>query len=407
MTISSKDTQSSQLVPILLGSGVLTREQIEAGTKLAKELDLELPDALVDAGITEPEKLDAPIKALKQVEDKRITLDMAIRAVRLVLQNKVSLEDAVKSIEKLHQQTHIVVSATNELTQLLMSAKMLSREDLGSALKHSTDAGMMIGQWLLTDNKLTTKQLYAALGAVLMMRETGLDKDRAAQGLRYAKKRDISFEQALFELGFFIHPDAKTTRVGELFEMANLVTMEEMAECLEIELFKKKPFGQILVERGMVTRDQLESAETLQGSINKGTLKPFQAAEALRRVIKEGNDVYAVIAEYQLLHKPDSNTRLGDLLVESEVCQREELEKAMANTDSAVKIGKLLLDSNLLTEEVLYKTLRVQTLLRFGYVPRPQAVELLNLCVKKNISLDEAFEQLNVKVPQRMQWSWV
>lgn len=407
MTISSKDTQSSQLVPILLGSGVLTREQIEAGTKLAKELDLELPDALVDAGITEPEKLDAPIKALKQVEDKRITLDMAIRAVRLVLQNKVSLEDAVKSIEKLHQQTHIVVSATNELTQLLMSAKMLSREDLGSALKHSTDAGMMIGQWLLTDNKLTTKQLYAALGAVLMMRETGLDKDKAAQGLRYAKKRDISFEQALFELGFFIHPDAKTTRVGELFEMANLVTMEEMAECLEIELFKKKPFGQILVERGMVTRDQLESAETLQGSINKGTLKPFQAAEALRRVIKEGNDVYAVIAEYQLLHKPDSNTRLGDLLVESEVCQREELEKAMANTDSAVKIGKLLLDSNLLTEEVLYKTLRVQTLLRFGYVPRPQAVELLNLCVKKNISLDEAFEQLNVKVPQRMQWSWV
>ncbi len=407
VTTSSKDTQSSQLVPILLGSGVLTREQVEAGTKLAAELDLELQEALVDAGITEADKLEAPIKALKQVEEKKITLDMAIRAVRLVIQNKVSLEDAVKSIEKLHQQTHIVVSATNELTQLLMSAKMLSREDLGNALKHSTDAGMMIGQWLLTDDKLTTKQLYTALSAVYMMRETGLDKDKAAQGLRYARKREVSFEQALFELGFFIHPDAKTTRVGELFEMANLVTMEEMAECLEIELFKKKPFGQILVERGIITRDQLESAETLQGSINKGTLKPFQAAEALRRVIKENSDVYATIAEYQLLHKPDSNTRLGDLLVESEVCKREELEQAMANTDSAVKIGKLLLDSKLLTEEVLYKTLRVQTLMRFGYLPRTQAVELLGLCVKKDISLDEALEELNMRVPQRMQWSWV
>jgi len=409
VTISSKDTSSSQsqLVPILLGSGVLSRQEVEAGTKLAKELDMELDEALVDAGIAEAEKLEVPIQALKQVEEKRITLDMAIRAVRLVLQNKVSLEDAIKSIEKLHQATHIVVSATNELTQLLMSAKMLTREEFGNALKQSQDAGMMVGQWLLTDGQLTTKELYTALSAVLLMRETGLDKEKAAQGMRYAKKREITFEQALFELGFFIHPDAKTTRVGELFEMAGLVSVEDMAECLEIELFKKKPFGQILVERGMVTRDQLDSAETLQGSINKGTLRPFQAAEALRKVLKEDKDVYATIAEYQLLHKPDSNTRLGDLLVESNVCDRDALEKAMAQTDSAVKIGKLLLDSKLLNEEALYKTLRVQTLMRFGYLPRAQAVELLSLCVKKNISLDDAMEEMSIRVPNRMQWSWV
>lgn len=394
-------------MPILLGSGVLTRQEVEAGTKLAKELEMELEEALVDAGITEAEKLAIPIEALKLVEDKKITLDLAIRAVRLTMQNKVSLEDAIKSIEKLHQQTHIVVSATNELTQILLSAKMLTREDLGAALKNSQDAGMMVGQWLLTDGRISTKDLYTALSAVYMRRETGLEKDKASQGLRYAKQRGVSFEQALFEIGFFIHPDAKTTRIGELFEMAGLVSLEDMTECIEIELFKKKTFGQILVERGMVSRDQLESAETLLGSINKGTLRPYQAAEALRQVIKDGKDVYASIAEYQLLHKADTNTRLGDLLVESEICKREELEKAMAKTDSAVKIGKLLLDSKLLTEDFLYKTLRVQTLLRFGYVPRSQAVELLKFCMEKQVSLDDALEALEVRVPPRMQWSWV
>lgn len=407
LTTSSKDTSASPLVPILLGGGVLSRDQVEAGTRLAKELDMELHEALVDAGITEADKLDSSIKALEQVEAKKITLDLAIRAVRLTIQNKVTLEEAIKSIEKLHQQTHIVVSATNELTQLLMSAKMLTRESLGTALKNSQDAGMMVGQWLVTDNQLTTKELYTALSAVLMIRETGLEKEKAAQGLRYAKKREITFEQALFELGFFIHPDAKTTRVGELFEMAGLIGLDEMSECLEIELFKKKPFGQILVERGIVNRDQLESAETLQGSIAKGTLRPYQAAEALHRVLKEDKDVYASIAEYQLLHKADPNTRLGDLLVEAEVCKREELEQAMAKTDSAVKIGKLLLDSKLLNEDVLYKTLRVQTLLRFGYVPRTKAVELLKYTVSKKVSLDEALEALEVRVPPRMQWSWV
>lgn len=368
---------------------------------------MELPEALVDAGITESDKLETSIKALKQVEDKKITLDMAIRAVRLTIQNKVSLEEAIKSIEKLHQQTHIVVSATNEFTQLLLAAKLLTRENLGTALKNSQDAGMMVGQWLFTDGQLTSKDLYTALSAVLLMRETGLEKDKAAQGLRYAKKREITFEQALFELGFFIHPDAKTTRVGELFEMAGLIGLEEMSECLEIELFKKKNFGQILVERGIVNRDQLESAETLQGSIAKGTLRPYQAAEALYRVIKEDKDVYASIAEYQLLHKVDSNTRVGDLLVEAEVCKREELEEVMAKHDSAVKIGKLLLDSKLLTEEVLYKTLRVQTLLRFGYLTRTRAAELLKHSVSKKVSLDEAMETLEIRVPPRMQWSWV
>ncbi|MBX9667685.1 MAG: hypothetical protein K2X93_08715, partial [Candidatus Obscuribacterales bacterium] len=138
----------------------------------------------------------------------------------------------------------------------------------------------------------------------------------------------------------------------------------------------------------------------------KGTLRPYQAAEALRKVIKEGSDVYATIVEYQLLHKPDTNSRVGDLIVEAGICQREELEKAMA-ADASVKIGKLLLDSKLLTEELLYVTLRVQTLLRFGYVPRPIAIKLLSHCAAKKVSLDQALEDLEVRVPPRMQWSWV
>lgn len=404
---NSANSATSLLVPILLGSGVLGRNEIEAATKLAKELDLELEKALLEAGIAEEKQLEAPLSALKQVEAKKISLDMAIRAVRLVVQNEMTLDEAIKSIQKMHQATHIVVSATNELTQLMMAAKMLSREELGVAIKKSGDSGLMIGQWLCTDGQISTQELLASLSAVFMVRENGLDKEKAAQGLRYAKQREITFEQALFELGFFIHPDAKTTRIGELFEMARLVSPEDMAECLEIELFKKKQFGQILLERGIVTRNQLDAAETLLNSITNGTLKPYQAAEAFERVVNDDKDVYATIAEYQLLHKPDSNIRLGDMLVEANVCKREELEKAMASQDSAVKIGKLLLSSKLLNEDTLYKTLRVQTLLRFGYLARATAVELLRYCVEKDISLDQAFMNKDIRVPARMQWSWV
>lgn len=408
MTISSQSKSPPMLVPLLLGGGVLTRNELEEAKNIATELNLSLEEALVRSGIADKEKLDAPTEALKQVEEKKISLDLAIRAVRLVGQKKVSLDEAVKSIEKVHHQTHIVVSAANELTQLLLSAKMLSREDLGDAIKKSQEASMMIGQYLVLEEKVTVGGLIAALKGVLMIRDSNLDKEKAAQGLRYANQREITFEQALFELGFFIHPDSKTTRIGELFDMAGLLSQEEEAECLEIELFKKKAFGQILLERGMVTQEQLESAITLLASISNGTLKPHQAAEGLQKVVKEDNDVYATIATFQLLHKGDANARLGDMLVDAEICTRQELEQAMkATTDSAIKIGSALLKSKLLSEPLLYIALRLQTLLRFGYINRATAVDLLKHCKQKDAKLEDAFVELKVRVPSRMQWTWV
>ena len=267
---------------------------------------------------------------------------------------------------------------------------------------------MMVGQVLLLDKHVTIKGLLAALNAVLFIRETKLDKDKAIQGLRYANQKDFSFEQALFELGFFIHPETKDLRTDELFYMANLVTDRDMAEALEIKLFKNKEFGQILLERGLITQEDLESAKTLQNSISKGTLRAYQAVEALKGVCNEGKDVYATIAEYQLLHKPDTNDRLGDLLVEGGLLSREQLEEALSKaSESSVKVGSVLLKSGMLKEVTLYTALRLQTLLRFGCIDRGQVVELLRQCNESGTSLDEVMEQKEIRVPCRMQWTWV
>ncbi len=412
MTISSpagKNNSKTMLVPILLGGGVLSRPELEKAQSIACELNLPLEDILVQAGIKDKETLiKVSAEALKQVEDKTISLDLAIRAVRLVAQKKVSLDQAIKLVDLVHHQTHSVVNPVNELTQLLLSAKMLSRDDLAETMKKSQEASMLIGQYLLLEQKITVGGLLAALNGVLLIRDYKLDKEKAAQGLRYANQRDVTFEQALFELGFFIHPDSKTTRIDELFDMAGLLSREADAECLEIELFKKKTFGQILLERGMVSQDQLDAAFTLLKSIAKGTLKPFQAAEALKQVCDEHEDVYATIAAFQLLHKTDSNFRLGDILVDANACTRAQLEVALeATVDSSVKIGKALLKSKLLSESVLYIALRVQTLLRFGYISRSTAIELIKYCLEQNCKLEVAFAQLNVRVPSRMQWTWV
>ncbi|MBZ0188497.1 MAG: hypothetical protein K8F91_19775, partial [Candidatus Obscuribacterales bacterium] len=172
--------------------------------------------------------------------------------------------------------------------------------------------------------------------------------------------------------------------------------------------FKEKDFGQILLERGMITDDQLDSAKTLLNSISRGTLRPFQAARALAGVCREEKDVYAAIAEFQLLHKPDTNDRLGDLLVEGGACTREQMEKAFSQaSDSSIKIGSVLLKSKIIKEATLYDALRVQTLFRFGFIDRPLMLSLLQHCVDNKVNLDAALTETETNVPSRMQWTWV
>ncbi|MEZ4489761.1 MAG: hypothetical protein R3F51_19410 [Cyanobacteriota/Melainabacteria group bacterium] len=396
------------LSPLLLGSGLIQRKELDTARKVAKDLDISVEEALVDSGMITEEHMELPINALKQVEDRKITLDLAIRAVRIAVQKQIDLEEAIASIKKVHQNTSVVVTAANELTQLLLGAKMIEREDLGDALKKTQDSSMMIGQVLLLDKKISQEGLLAALNAVQFIRETQLEKDKAIQGLRYANQKKYSFEQALFELGFFIHPEKKDLRTDELFFMAGVVTERDMAEALEIKLFKNKDFGQILLERGLITTDQLESAKTLLNSVASGTLRAYQAVEALSGVCNEDKDVYASIAEFQLLHKPDTNDRLGDLLVDSGACTREQLEEALSKaSQSSIKVGSILLKSGILQESALYSTLRLQTLLRFGCLERARVVDLLSQCVKNDRNLDEVLEESNVRVPCRMQWTWV
>lgn len=183
------------LSPLLLGSGLIQRKELDTARKVAKDLDISVEEALVDSGMITEEHMELPINALKQVEDRKITLDLAIRAVRIAVQKQIDLEEAIASIKKVHQNTSVVVTAANELTQLLLGAKMIEREDLGDALKKTQDSSMMIGQVLLLDKKISQEGLLAALNAVQFIRETQLEKDKAIQGLRYANQKKYSFEQ--------------------------------------------------------------------------------------------------------------------------------------------------------------------------------------------------------------------
>lgn len=405
---SERRTQNSEvqvLMQLLLGSGLVTREEYARANERSEFENIPLLTAVQQTGLLTEDSLSLSMQAQEKVLANEISSDLAIRAMRMALQRRLSLRDAISSVQKLHQATQVSVAVTNELTTLLLAAKFISNEDLGRFIKLSMDSGMMIGHLLMLDNKISTDELLGALNAIVLERESLISKNNAAQGLRYARQRSISFEQALFELDFIKQPQAKGIRMGELFLLAGLISKEDLAECFEIELFKRKSFGQIILERGLVTAHQVQSAASLMSLVQEGRLKPYQAAAGLFSVVKEGADADSVSHEFS---GDDDGLSFTDLLVEAGVASREIVERAIPDATTAWgEQGAGLLNAQILNEQAVVTTLRLKALVGLGYLPKDKAVFILNYCVREQAPLEIALANLGVNVPARMQWTWV
>lgn len=394
------------LVQLLLGSGLVTREEYARANEVSEFENIPLLTAVSHAGLLTDHSLQLSLQAQEKVLANEISSDLAIRAMRVALQRRLSLPEAIASVQKLHQATQISVSVTNELTNLLLAAKFITSEDLGRFVKLSMDSAMMVGHLLLLDNKVSTEELLGALNAVVLIREDLLNKNNAAQALRYARQRRISFEQSLFELDFMQQSHVRNIRMGELFLLAGLISREDLAECYEIELFKRKPFGQIILERGLVTAQQVQSASTLMSLAQEGKLKPYQAADALVSVVREGIDVEAVSMPRG--NEVDDSISLQDLIVEAGVSSREVVDRAIPATAATWgEQGAALLSANVLNEQAVVTTLRLKALVGLGYLPKERAIQILNYCVREKAPVELAFANFGLNVPSRMQWTWV
>ncbi len=400
--------QAQVYVQLLVGSGLIDRREFADFKKVARDLNIPLIQAIMSSGSIPKEKLNLAADALTRVQAKQISPDLAIRALRVALKKQIGMSEAINEAKNLHRTTRTVVSATNDLSNLLIDAQVLKREQIGPLLVKSHESSIMIGQVLVIEGVVSVVGLMSALNALILIRESGLDRAVAIKALQQAYQKRISIEQALFEMGKFVKPDARQIKIGELFLISGLISKEDYSECLEIELFKGKDFGATLMERGLVTREIDAAARDLLEAISGSVIRPYEAGQALVLVAKSDFAIRDAIHQILTARELVENFKLGDLLVDSGFCSREKLEATIqSNPDSAVKVGSRLIKSGLIDEKYLYSALRMQTALRQGFVLRSKTIELLAHCRTSKCTLDQAFLDLKVFIPSRMQWSWV
>ncbi|MEZ4545408.1 MAG: hypothetical protein R3C24_16120 [Cyanobacteriota/Melainabacteria group bacterium] len=297
---------------------------------------------------------------------------------------------------------------TTPLTELLLSANMVTGEQVGRAIQQAQDTGMQTGRILVLNRDVSSWMMTAALNALILVRDGKIDKDQAQKALSTVGHRRISIEQALFELGLYVEKEGKTIKLGELAALAGFFSDSDMLECLEIELVKEKQFGQILLEQGIVTHELLEAAIVLQDMVANDSIRAFQAGQALRRARDNQVSVYQAVAELDPpVQAPQKHISPSELLVQSGLVDQDKMNELVPEElDSSIKVGKKVLAAGVISESFLYLALRTYSLFKQGYLSADQATAALAKCREDKVSLDEALSQLGWIVPARMQWVW-
>lgn len=403
-----KQATADALPTLLIGASIISQQKLEEAMNTAKSLNVPLARALTMLNMVGETTLKLVQDAEQLVVSKEATVDLALKALRLARQNNMNMEDAIGVITSVHKKTQTVQSITNPLTELLLKAELITNEQLGRSIIQAKDTGMQMGRIMVLNRDLSGWMMNAALTAQLLVRDGKVTKDQAVQALLIVARRRVSIEQALFELGLFSEKSGQTVRIGELVLMAGFLSEGDMLECLEIELIKEKQFGQILLEQGLVTHDLLEAAIVLQDMVSNGTLRAFQAADALKQVKARSISVYQAVAElYPATQAEPKEFLPAKLLTDAGLISASDLEKVIDPTEkSSIKVGKKVLSTGAISEAVLYTALRTYSLYKQGFLSAEQSVNALKKSRNENLTLDEALSKLGWIVPARMQWIW-
>jgi hypothetical protein len=129
---------------------------------------------------------------------------------------------------------------------------------------------------------------------------------------------------------------------------------------------------------------ELEDAIQVQCYVREKIVERNTGIQALRLIRQKNIELKDALATLEAQEHSEPSTRLGDLLVESNIVTREQLEEALlSNHSSGLPLGRILVLSGVVTDPVLVAALNAQMVLRKGAIERKDAIRAIQTAAQK------------------------
>jgi hypothetical protein len=408
------DGKGIKLGELLIRAGLLKSGLLKNVVQMAAERSLPIGRVLImSKAISEP-LLQAAVQAQAMIRDDLVDEDTAIEALQLSASENYTFDDALGRIASRKPAQRAVSdmsitgaprasTSTARLGELLVSAQLISPEDLEDALRTRDETGLPLGRILVLTRLLSEELLAAALTAQVLMRDTKINKEQAIEGLRAVRKKRVSLEVALADQGVFKPAVRQSIKLGDLLVLAELITENDLMTALELSLVRQLPVGRLFLQSGLISPQVLENALQLQEMVAAGTLNGLQAAQALRQIAIQRFSLAQAVAELGAKEsEPKGSTRLGDILKAAGVVTERDIKKAVdMSTKNSALVGKMLVAAGMIDEQMLYAALKCQFMLRDGFLDSEQVIQTLKRCQQTGKTVDEVMREMGWSVSAR------
>jgi tetratricopeptide (TPR) repeat protein len=380
---------------LLVKTGMISARQLDEARRLAGSKHVSLGQMLVVARAVSNKDLTVIVDAQTAVRDRMVDINSAVEVVKIACRSGISFNEALQGRLTLTNEGEV---PTTKLGELLVEAKVITREQLEKAMQRSLAIGLPLGRILVLNGAINELLLTTVLEIQVRLRDQNIERSEAIAYIKTIpntqKEEEISVEQAFEIQAALKAPRRKPVRLGELLVMAGILNESDVINALEMALSNEMQIGEVIVNQGFITSEFLETALKLQSMIDQGLIDGVEAADALREIQLNGGSLEKLCDYFETTRGPNSEISFEHLLASSGVIAAEDIEKAfgVARQDPEIVAG-ILNATGYVSEAAAGAVLRCYGLVANGYLTYEDGLVALDYCFKKQATVEISFDQ--------------
>ncbi len=276
-------------------------------------------------------------------------------------------------------------STTDDIGDLLARAGLITDKELEHSLPLANKTGVPVGRILVESGAIRSSVLQAGVFAQSMIRDNVLHADLAAKALKLVALHDLSFDEALKQLGW------RSDFAGDLLVKAGLITEREVAHALPLANKTGLSVGRVLVDSGVVSNNAVKASIHAESLIRDNLLHADLAVKALKLVGENDLSLDEALGQlgWHSEYYERTNT-LGKLLMHAGFVTEEQLTLALEVCfGSGLPLGRVLVLRQVITEAIAYAALSALIMIQENGLTKDQAVRFMKSLAGESFSVQD------------------
>lgn len=292
-------TNRYRLGDLALELKVVTSENLQKALFIASDTGLPLGRVLVLSGYLTENDMTNLIRCQTLLRESLVQFRQAYQAMSRVKGSKMPIDEALYDFgwDPSSQKN------LTPLGELLVASDIISERQLESYLRQQTKTKLPLGRMLLSAGVINEQFLNAALNLQILVRDKKLTKGQAKETLLETRNRMNLDESVQCAKAFYETAPRSIPKIGELLVLAGSISESKLVEALELSLLTHKAIGQVLIEKQLISKYELESALLVQSRMVSAEINAQQAKSVLQAV-REGKNITEALG---MLSRADDN----------------------------------------------------------------------------------------------------